>query len=315
VIPEPLADEGLESKIKKLLMKVNLNMVESEKTVLTVSRFIEYLEEIPDRYPYLLKYYDRIRALLRSFDRNSNIFEMLAREENNSLKSEVLENLISIKNGLSSKSGLYMGISRLIEDLNTPYHEEREEGLYYIDDIVGSVVNDRQYYPLTIFYIPDPLTARKMASDFINLMFAIKKFRGVGNKVLMVFDEAQEFIPDRMRGDDYTYQSNVALEMLLRQGRKYFVGGWIATQRVAHLNTNALQQLHSYFVSTLPRSYDRNVISDAFSLSRSVIDKVTELDTGEWIFVSYKATKYKNIPVEIRAPNNEDILCSFLEKH
>jgi hypothetical protein len=32
-------------------------------------------------------------------------------------------------------------------------------------------------------------------------------------------------------------------ETLLRQGRKYGLGGCIATQRIAYLNTNALQQL------------------------------------------------------------------------
>lgn len=313
VIPETLAEDGLENKIKELLMRINLNIVESEKTVLTVDKFIEYLGEIPNRYPYLLKYYNKIKSLLRSFDKNMSILEVLGEAENDNLRYEVLENLVAIKNGLNTKSGLYIGVNKLIDDLKTPYKEVDKEDFYCVDDIVESVVNDRDYYPLTIFYIPDPFTARKMVSDFINVMFAIKKFRGVGNKILMVFDEAQEFIPDRMRSDDYTYQSNIAVEMLLRQGRKYFVGGWIATQRVAHLNTNALQQLHSYFVSTLPRSYDRNVISDAFSLSRSVIDKVTELDTGEWIFVSYKATKYKNIPVEIRAPNNEDILRNLLK--
>jgi DNA helicase HerA-like ATPase len=38
------------------------------------------------------------------------------------------------------------------------------------------------------------------------------------------------------------------VETLLRQGRKYGLGGCIATQRIAYLNTNALQQLHTYFV-------------------------------------------------------------------
>src|SRR5438128_11677553 len=39
--------------------------------------------------------------------------------------------------------------------------------------------------------------------------------------------------------------------------------GWISTQQISHLYTNALQQLHSYLVSTMPRPYDRQLISDA----------------------------------------------------
>ncbi|MCS7113702.1 MAG: ATPase, partial [Candidatus Bathyarchaeota archaeon] len=99
-----------------------------------------------------------------------------------------------------------------------------------------------------------------------------------------------------------------------RQGRKYRVYGWIASQRLAHMNVNALQQLHSYFVSTLPRYYDRMVVADAFSLSYELLDKVTELDTGEWLFVSFKATKQRNVPSFIKAYNNEDILIENLKK-
>lgn len=75
--------------------------------------------------------------------------------------------------------------------------------------------------------------------------------------ILFVWDEAQEFVAStsNVAGVDKTCSQEV--ERLLRQGRKYGLGGCIATQRIAYLNTNALQQLHTYFVSTLPRPYDR----------------------------------------------------------
>ncbi|RLG61732.1 hypothetical protein DRN84_03070 [Candidatus Geothermarchaeota archaeon] len=315
VIPETLSSiDGIENKIKELLKEVNLNLIEAEKSVLTIGMLINYLGEIPDKYPYLIRYYDNIKSLLRKLDKSESFVKVLNKEENRDLREQVVDNLVAIKNGLSQRSGLATGITHILQDLSSEYSEEEKEAVYHVDAVVNDIVNNKGYPQLTVFYIPDPLAARKIASDFINIMFSIKKFKGVGNKVLVVFDEAQEFIPDRVRTDDYTYQSNIAVEMLLRQGRKYLVGGWIATQRLAHLNTNALQQLHSYFISTLPRSYDRNVVSDAFSVSRSVIDKVTELDTGEWIFVSYKATKTKNIPVEIKTPNNEDILIKKLSE-
>ena len=71
-------------------------------------------------------------------------------------------------------------------------------------------------------------------------------------------------------------------------------------------------QLHSYFVSVLPRFYDRMVIADAFSLSYDLLDKTTDLETGEWLFVSYKATKQRNAPIFVKTPNNEEILISKL---
>jgi DNA helicase HerA-like ATPase len=91
--------------------------------------------------------------------------------------------------------------------------------------------------------------ARQVVSRFISRLLWLKKTRGVGRTVLAVLDEAQEFIPDKTKREDYTEQSNAAVEALLRQGRKYRTNCWICSQRVAHLNVNALQQLHSYFVS------------------------------------------------------------------
>ncbi|MEM3546990.1 MAG: ATP-binding protein [Candidatus Bathyarchaeia archaeon] len=161
---------------------------------------------------------------------------------------------------------------------------------------------------LTIVYVPEPVQARIAVSRFIDRLLLFKKTSGLGSRVLIVLDEAQEYIPDRVRSEDKTEDSNRTVEMLLRQGRKYRAHCWLATQRVAHLNVNALQQLHSYFVSTLPRFYDRMVIADAFSLSYDVLEKTTTLDVGEWLFVSYKATKRRNVPIFIRAPNNEEIL-------
>jgi len=109
-------------------------------------------------------------------------------------------------------------------------------------------------------------------------------------------------------------QSNIAVERLLRQGRKYRIHGWISTQRVAHLNVNAIQQIHSYFAGTLPRGYDRHVIAEAAGISPDILDKTAQLNTGEWLFISHKATKRRNIPVFIKTKNNEEILIKRLFK-
>jgi DNA helicase HerA-like ATPase len=159
--------------------------------------------------------------------------------------------------------------------------------------------------PLIIVYTPEPRDARVASSRFISRLLYLKK-HGYRRRVGVVLDEAQEFIPYDTRRDDLTLQSSLAVESLLRQGRKYRAHCVLATQRVAHLNTNALQQLHSYFVSTMPRYYDRLVVAEAFSLNYEVLERTTELDTGQWLFVSFKSTKQRNVPVFIQTPNNED---------
>lgn len=179
---------------------------------------------------------------------------------------------------------------------------------------LAELILSREAPILTVVYIPDLTEARDAVSRYAIRLLELKK-KGLSRiNVLTVLDEAQEFVPDRARKEDATDQSNMAVETILRQGRKYRAGCWLSTQRVAHLNVNALQQLHTYFTSTLPRSYDRMVIADAYSLDYEVLNRVAELDAGEWMFVSYKATKRRNVPVFISTPNNEQKIIEHIRK-
>ena len=166
---------------------------------------------------------------------------------------------------------------------------------------------------MNILYLPEPDVARQTAKRLIDRLLYLRKRGGSRKRILVVLDEAQEYLTDTPRDRDGTFDSNRAVEALLRQGRKYRVHCWLATQRVAHLNVSALQQLHSYFVSTLPRFYDRMVVADSFGLPIEVMERSSQLDTGEWIFVSFKATKQKNVPVFVKTENNESVVADYLK--
>jgi len=143
-----------------------------------------------------------------------------------------------------------------------------------------------------------------------NLLIRRKRRFVVKPYVLLVFDEAQEFMPNAQSGLENKISSQV--ETLLRQGRKYGLGVCIATQRVAYLNTNALQQLHTYFVGTLPRPYDRNLISETFMVDKSILEKTLEFAPGEWMVSSYIATGMENVPIFIKADNAEKEIEKYL---
>lgn len=147
-----------------------------------------------------------------------------------------------------------------------------------------------------------------------NMLLNRKREFTVRPYILFVFDEAQEFLsaPSKLSGLDKECSEEV--ERLLRQGRKYGLGGCIATQRIAYLNTNALQQLHSYFVSTLPRPYDRGVISNTFMIDRSILEKTLEFVPGEWLVSSYLATGMANVPIFVKADNAEEEVEAYLEE-
>lgn len=136
----------------------------------------------------------------------------------------------------------------------------------------------------------------------------------VDPQVLFVFDEAQEFIPayEKARGIDLTCTHRI--ETLLRQGRKYGLGGCVATQRIAYLNTNALQQLHTYFVGPLPRPYDRSLVSSTFTIDQGILEKTLEFAPGQWLLSSYIATGIENVPIFITADNSENELSKIAKR-
>ncbi|MGC9209424.1 MAG: ATP-binding protein [Nitrososphaeria archaeon] len=229
-------------------------------------------------------------------------------------REKLIETLRGITKGVSNRSNIYGELISLIDYLSSRQEGSEEGPSSMSSDRLADYIIGGGSRRLTVVYVPDPTDARQVVAKFIERLLYLKKTRGVGTRVLVVLDEAQEFIPDRVTEKDHSDASNRAVEALLRQGRKYRAHCWISTQRLAHLNTNAVQQLHSYFVSTLPRLYDRLVIADAFSLNTDIVERTTDLETGQWLFVSYRATRQKNVPVFIQVPNNETELVNELAK-
>ncbi len=228
-------------------------------------------------------------------------------------RGELSDAVSEILGKLNDRSSLYTELSVVLSVLEggggRTQGVDGDPGTYTPRSLALQAVSENAP-PLIIVYTPEPGDAREAASRFISRLLYLKK-HGYRRRVCVVLDEAQEFIPYETRRDDRTLQSSQAVESLLRQGRKYRAHCVLATQRVAHLNTNALQQLHSYFVSTMPRYYDRLVVAEAFSLNYEVLERTAELDTGQWLFVSFKSTKQRNVPVFIQTPNNEDAVAEY----
>jgi len=168
---------------------------------------------------------------------------------------------------------------------------------------------------LVCLSISEPTTLKRLVIDITHdtLLKRKREFK-VRPYILYVWDEAQEFVsaPSGLKGIDKLCSEEV--ERLLRQGRKYGLGGCIATQRIAYLNTNALQQLHTYFVSTLPRPYDRGLISNTFMIDKAILEKTLEFVPGEWLVSSYLATGMANVPIFTRADNAENEIEKYLKR-
>lgn len=202
-------------------------------------------------------------------------------------------------------SGLYAWASTRSElaTLIQPQEKVKDDNSYGTEKIVQLLEGDTR---LVCLSIAEPSVLKQLAITLTSDMLRHRKREfQVEPQVLFVFDEAQEFIPayDKARGIDSACTQRI--ETLLRQGRKYGLGGCVATQRIAYLNTNALQQLHTYFVGPLPRPYDRSLVSSTFTIDQSILEKTLEFSPGQWLLSSYIATGMENVPIFITADNSE----------
>jgi DNA helicase HerA-like ATPase len=195
-----------------------------------------------------------------------------------------------------------------LEEPSSQEKDDNNNNSYDTSKLVTEIINDEADSPkLFVINLPEADVARYFCAEIIDRTFRKRKSSfTLTPRIIFVFDEAQEFIPAEKRKEDGTDSSSRAVERLLRHGRKYNLNGWISTQRIAHLNTNALQQLHSYFVSTMPRPYDRQLISDTFAIDDAFMDRTLMFQNGDWLMTSFKATNTQNVPVFFHAFNNED---------
>jgi DNA helicase HerA-like ATPase len=225
----------------------------------------------------------------------------------------MIQPLLADLPGNSALKRAFDSLAKVVDAI--PETPEEETG-YAWSMLADEILSTGKASPrVFVVNLPEAEDARLEAANVINEVFRKRKRSfTLSPRVLFVIDEAQEFIPQNTRKEDGTDQSSRALERLLRHGRKYHLNCWISTQRVAHLNTNALQQLHSYFVSTMPRPYDRQLISDTFAIDDAFMERTLAFQNGDWLLTSFKATATQNIPVFFHAQNNEDVLEEYLKK-
>ena len=261
-----------------------------------------YLNSISEIYKTITKFTSQNGFDEKDFI-NLEFVDLMSREAVNIMK----------KYHVHDKSTLYgwaLSLQNLINNIKETKEEEKKDRGLTTDEIIDKINGDSRLICLSI---SDPYKIKELAIDISREMLRRRKRQfKVRPYVLFVFDEAQEFVPDLSNSKGIDKECSQGIETLLRQGRKYGLGGCIATQRIAYLNTSALQQLHTYFVGTLPRPYDRMVVSSTFTIDQGILEKTLEFAPGEWLLSSYIATGIENIPIFIEAENSEKILGTFI---
>jgi DNA helicase HerA-like ATPase len=313
-------DERIKFGLKRIIEQGKLAFYTRPKQ--KIPTYAQFLEELNDQRkgaadrPHYLNAIDRIHDVILDY------MEAHGLSENQEVSEDFVKFIDAVcrttveEFKVHDKSGLYGWATTrntILDQIRKRQEELRKETGGLTAEKIRELLEGETR--LVCISISDPTTIKELVITLTNdLLIRRKRMFQVKPYILLAFDEAQEFIPELSGVAGIDKKCSKQVETLLRQGRKYGLGVCIATQRIAYLNTNALQQLHTYFVGTLPRPYDRALISDTFMIDKGILEKTLEFAPGEWLLSSYIATGIENVPIFIRADNAEKEIEKFLEK-
>ena len=127
--------------------------------------------------------------------------------------------------------------------------------------------------------------------------------------ITFIFDEADLFIPQSGTDED-TLMVRELCVTLARRGRKFGLGLGISTQRSSMLDTEVMSNLHTYFVSKLPRADDRRRVAEAFGISEEQLTPTFTFRKGNWLVISHDATGLKGVPIPTTAADANERISS-----
>ena len=305
-------DERIKTELERIMEQKKVAYYAKPKQ--RVPKYVQFLEELSTQRkdnvgkPHYMNAIDRIHDAVLEYLEENGLSEGETVNETfvdhiDAVAREAVEQF-----RVHDKSGLYAWATTrtsILESIKKRSTKENGDGGGLTAEKIREIIDDKTTRLLCLS-ISDPYSMKELAITLTQELLSRRKRKfKVKPYILMVFDEAQEFIPATGDSGGINKKCSRQVETLLRQGRKYGLGVCVSTQRIANLNTNALQQLHTYFVGTLPRPYDRLLISDTFMIDKGILEKTLEFAPGEWLLSSYIATGIENVPIFIKADNTE----------
>jgi hypothetical protein len=181
-----------------------------------------------------------------------------------------------------------------------------------MDDIIDNL-NSPHQTSLFVVQSHNPDDLRDFAYGIGKRLYERRRTRGIISPlVYCIFDEADEFIPNKFDKESSYSRSVYIVEMLARRGRKFGIGISIGTQRTTYLKTSVMAQPHTYLVSRMPRIDDRRKIQEAFGFSEEMLRQTFRFTPGDWLLASYDATGLRGVPIPIHVEDSNMRIRRFL---
>ncbi|MBI5582386.1 MAG: ATP-binding protein [Deltaproteobacteria bacterium] len=145
------------------------------------------------------------------------------------------------------------------------------------------IIGNKKLLRICLSGIAYEFNAREIIANVIG-RFLITKARNrafVGCPVVIIVDEAHNFLGRHIGSDDYTARLD-AFEIIAKEGRKYGLSICLATQRPRDITEGVLSQMGTLIVHRLTNDRDREVVEKACGeIDRSASAFLPNLKPGE----------------------------------
>lgn len=140
-----------------------------------------------------------------------------------------------------------------------------------------------------------------------------KKGRGIKNIVNIAIDEAHNLLYEDDNDNRHTNITIETFEKAIKEGRKFGLYLWVASQRPSDISSTIISQLHNYFIHKLVNPNDLNRIRKAVAfLDENSMNSLTVLGPGECIVSGTGVNMPCFVKVDQlepnRRPNSENVV-------
>jgi uncharacterized protein len=183
-----------------------------------------------------------------------------------------------------------------------------QEAIISINELIALLNNNTARQTVLITSRRDTLL-KEFAAYLGNELYESRRRQAILEPhTIFLFDEADLFIPQEISNEETEHAKDLCVT-LARRGRKFGLGIGISTQRAALLDTEVMGNLHTYFVSKLPRALDRQRVAEAFGIGEDQLSPTFTFVPGNWLIISHDSTGIKGVPIPTRAHDaNERII-------
>ncbi|MHA1787007.1 MAG: ATP-binding protein [Candidatus Thorarchaeota archaeon] len=193
-------------------------------------------------------------------------------------------------------------VKRSLDRLRTRLLNISPEGMISVENLV-SKLNDKERNLVVIVTGKRDSDLKEFAANLGDQLYEKRRIEGILEPwTTLLLDEADLFIP-LDTGDPIAETMKDTCITLARRGRKFGLGIGISTQRASMLDTQIMGNLHTYFVSKLPRAHDRNRVAEAFGIGEEQLSPTFTFTPGHWLIISHDATGLNGVPIPVKADN------------